>query len=55
VKAVRDAQKLLYAKDPIFLPLVSGYVYTAYTNRVHNVPDGLGTTAALLNTWWIEA
>jgi peptide/nickel transport system substrate-binding protein len=55
VQAVRDAQKLIYTKDPTFLPLVCGYTYTAYSSRVHNVPDGLGTTAQFLNTMWLES
>lgn len=54
VKAVRDAQNVIYAKDPMFLPLVSPYSYTAYRNAVHNVPAGIGSTALLLNTFWLE-
>ncbi len=55
VQAVRDAQKLIYTKDPTFLPLVCGYSYTAYSSRVRNIPDGLGSTSNLLNTMWMEA
>ncbi|MBI5289795.1 MAG: ABC transporter substrate-binding protein [Chloroflexi bacterium] len=55
VKAVRDAQKLIYAKDPTFLPLVSGYNYNAYSNKVHNLPAGIGATALFVHSVWIEA
>lgn len=55
VEAVRAAQKLIYTKDPTFLPLVCGYAYTAYSSQLHNVPDGLGTTMQFLNGMWLEA
>jgi ABC-type transport system substrate-binding protein len=55
LKAVRDAQIAIYEKDPTFLPFVSWYGYTAYSKKVHNIPEGLGTTALLVNDWWIEA
>ena len=54
VKAVRDAQTLIYAKDLVFLPLVSGYSYNAYSNKVHNLPSGIGATALFVNSVWIE-
>jgi peptide/nickel transport system substrate-binding protein len=55
IEAVRDAQRVIYEKDPMFLPLVCAYNYTAYNQAVHNVPEGLGTTAFLLNTMWLDA
>ncbi|MDP9236847.1 MAG: ABC transporter substrate-binding protein [Chloroflexota bacterium] len=54
-KAVRDAQKVIYSKDPAFFPLVTPYGYTAYSKKVHNVPGGIGLTGLLLSTPWIEA
>jgi peptide/nickel transport system substrate-binding protein len=54
IAAVRDAQKLIYAKDPAFLPLVSGYSYNAYSQRLHNLPTGIGSTSFLVNTMWLE-
>jgi ABC-type transport system substrate-binding protein len=54
VEAVREAQRVIYAKDPMFLPLVCGYVYTLYSDRLHNVTDGLGASSYLLNTMWLE-
>ena len=54
IEAVHDAQKLIYAKDPAGLPLVSWYGYTVYSRKMHNVPTGIGTTDRVLNTWWLE-
>jgi peptide/nickel transport system substrate-binding protein len=55
IKAVRDAQILIYEKGPTFLPFVSWFSYTAFAKKVHNIPSGVGTTALLLNTSWVEA
>ena len=52
--AVHDAQKLIYSKDPAFLPLVSPYAYMAYAKTVKNIPVGVGTTNFLLNTYWMD-
>lgn len=54
-KAVRDAQRLIYSKDPAFLPFVTPYGYTAYSKKVHNVPGGIGLTGLLLSNSWLEA
>ncbi len=54
IVAVREAQKLIYSKDPAFLPLVSGFSFSVYSNRVHNLPSGIGTTAFLVNSMWME-
>ena len=54
VQAVHDAQKLIYSKDPAFLPLVSPYQYTAYSQKLHNIPSGLGTTLYSLTDYWLE-
>ncbi len=53
--AVMDAQKLIYTKGPAFLPFVSPVGYTAYSNKVHNIPSGIGLTGLLISTTWLEA
>jgi peptide/nickel transport system substrate-binding protein len=55
IKAVRDAQVLIYEKGPTFLPFVSWYSYTAYAKKVHNIPSGIGLTGLLINSVWVEA
>ena len=52
--AVHDAQRIIYGKDPAFLPLVSPYLHLAYNPRVRSIPTGVGTTAYLLNTYWLD-
>ena len=53
-EAVHAAQKLIYSKDPAFLPLVSPYGYMAYSKVVKNIPTGVGTTNYLLNDYWMD-
>ncbi|MBF6598882.1 MAG: ABC transporter substrate-binding protein [Dehalococcoidia bacterium] len=55
IAAVHEAQKVIYAKDPITFPLVTPYDYAAYGTRVHAYPAGIGTTAFLINTFWLSA
>lgn len=55
IAAVRDAQRVIYANDPAFLPLVSPYDYTAFGSRVKDMPGGVGSTANLINTWWLDS
>ncbi len=57
VKAVRDAQKLIYSKGPTLYPLVTPFSYTVYNSKFHNVTTGLGPAAnALANiAAWLEA
>jgi peptide/nickel transport system substrate-binding protein len=54
VQLVRDAQRLIYAKDPISLPLVTPFIHTAWRKNVKNIPTGVGTSSFLINTHWIE-
>lgn len=54
-RAVLDAQRLIYAKDPMFLPLVTPYMYWAYSNKLHNIPTGIGTTQYSLSDFWLES
>ena len=55
IDAVREAQKVIYAKDPMFLPLISPYQYEVYRPTVHDIPSGVGTTRFLLNTLWLDS
>ena len=57
VKAVRDAQKLIYSKGPTLYPLVTPFSYVVYSKKLHNVTTGLGPAAnALANiSTWLEA
>ncbi len=53
--AVHDAQKLIYSKDPAFLPLVGPYLHMIYSKKLHNIPSGVGTTSYSLANYWIES
>jgi ABC-type transport system substrate-binding protein len=57
IAAVREAQRLIYEAGPTFLPIVTPFGYTVYSNRLHNQATGLGpATNALVNiASWIEA
>ena len=52
--AVHAAQRVIYGKDPAFLPLVSPYIYMVYSKVVKNIPVGVGTTNYLLNDYWMD-
>ncbi|MBF6600478.1 MAG: ABC transporter substrate-binding protein [Dehalococcoidia bacterium] len=53
-KAVQEAQRMMYAKGPMFLPLVTPYAFTLFQPYVHNIPSGIGAGSALfLNTIWL--
>jgi peptide/nickel transport system substrate-binding protein len=52
---VHDAQRLIYEKDPMYLPLASPFVYIAYSKRLRNIPTGVGTTAYSLSSYWLDA
>jgi peptide/nickel transport system substrate-binding protein len=53
IKSVHDAQKVIYSKEPAYLPLVTPYMFQAYWPEVHNIPGGVGTTQFLLNMFWL--
>lgn len=55
LEAVHDAQKLIYSKDPSFLPLVGPYLHMVYSKKLHNIPAGIGTTSYSLANYWLEA
>lgn len=51
---VRDVQRAIYAKGPMFLPICTPFSFTLYQQNVHNIPTGIGTASALfLNTTWM--
>ena len=56
IEAVHDAQKLIYSKDPAYLPIYSSYTNFLYWNFVKNHPHtrGLGFTYLLINDWWLD-
>ena len=55
IGAVHDAQRLIYSKDPGFLPLIGPYQHIVYAKTMHNVPAGVGTTAYSLADYWLDA
>jgi peptide/nickel transport system substrate-binding protein len=55
VKAVQDVQRKIYAKAPVFLPLVTPFIRTLYWNFVKNVPVGLGNTGLqVARSVWLD-
>jgi peptide/nickel transport system substrate-binding protein len=54
LEAVHAAQKVIYAKEPIMLPLVSPIQRIAFDKRVKNITAGIGTSAYLVNTFWLD-
>ncbi len=51
---VRDVQKLIYSKGPMFLPICTPYSFTLYQPYVMNVPTGIGGSANFLNRTWLN-
>lgn len=54
IEAVREAQRVIYARDPISLPLVTPYQHVAWRKNVKNIPAGIGTSSFLVNTFWMD-
>jgi peptide/nickel transport system substrate-binding protein len=54
IQAVHDAQKRSYARDPMMLPLVTPYNHLVWSDKVHNIPAGIGTSSFMVNTSWME-
>lgn len=54
IAAVHDAQRLIYGKEPAFLPLVGPYLHMIYSKRLHNIPSGVGTTFYSLADYWLD-
>jgi peptide/nickel transport system substrate-binding protein len=55
IELVHEAQRVIYAKDPVSLPLVSPINNIAWRRSVKNIPTGIGTTSFLINTYWLDA
>jgi ABC-type transport system substrate-binding protein len=53
IQAVHDAQKVIYDKDPIMLPLVTPVDHYVYPGSVRNITTGIGTSNYLLNDFWL--
>jgi peptide/nickel transport system substrate-binding protein len=54
-KKVQDVQRMIYAKGPAFLPLVTPYAYTLYQKYVKSISVNLGTASGLfLNTAYLD-
>jgi hypothetical protein len=45
---------MIYAKGPMFLPIVTPYNFTLYQSYVKNVPEGLGVSGLFLNTTYLD-
>jgi ABC-type transport system substrate-binding protein len=54
VESVREAQRLIYSKEPISLPLVTPFNHIAWRQNVKNIPTGIGTSSFLVNTFWMD-
>ena len=54
VQKMHDLQRLIYEKGPTFIPFVSPYSFTLYQPRVKEYPQGLGSSALYVNTWYLE-
>jgi ABC-type transport system substrate-binding protein len=54
IETIREVQRMLYAKGPAFLPLMSWISFTLYQGSVKNIPRGLGATGLYLNNWWLD-
>lgn len=54
IEAVHEAQRVIYAKDPMMLPLVTPYNHVAYRRVVKNIPTGIGTSQYIVNTAWMD-
>lgn len=55
VDLVHQAQRVIYAKEPISLALVTPYVNMAWRKNIKNIPTGVGTSSFLINTTWMDS
>lgn len=56
IDAVHEAQRLVYSKDPAFLPFYSSFSNTLYWDFVRDPPQarGLGVTYLFLHDLWMD-
>lgn len=55
IRLTHDAQKLIYEKDPMMLPLVTPYNHLVYRNAVRNITSGIGTSAYIVSSFWLDS
>jgi len=53
-KKVQEVQRMIYAKGPMFLPLVTPFSFTLFQDYVKNIPQGLGASGTFLNTNYLD-
>jgi peptide/nickel transport system substrate-binding protein len=51
---VREAQRLVYDKGPVYLPIVNWLSYTMYQPFVKNITTGLASMDQYLNNTWLD-
>ncbi len=54
IAAVLEAQRVIYAKDPMMLPLVTPYNHLVWNRLVKNIPSGIGTSQYIVNSAWMD-
>lgn len=54
IRLTHDAQKLIYEKDPMMLPLVTPYNHLVYRNSVRNITAGIGTSNYIVSSFWLD-
>jgi peptide/nickel transport system substrate-binding protein len=55
IELVHEAQRVIYRKDPVSLPLVTPVNNMAWRRAVKNIPTGIGSSSFLVNTFWIDS
>jgi peptide/nickel transport system substrate-binding protein len=55
IELVREAQRVIYGKDPISLPLVTPINNIAWRKVLKNIPTGIGSSSFLVNTFWLDS
>ncbi|HYM15364.1 MAG TPA: ABC transporter substrate-binding protein [Dehalococcoidia bacterium] len=53
-KKVQDVQRQIYAKGPMFLPLVTPYSFTLYQQYVKSIPVQIGASSLFLTTTYLD-
>jgi peptide/nickel transport system substrate-binding protein len=53
-KKVQDVQRQIYAKGPMFLPVVTPYSFTLYQPYVKSIPVQIGASSLFLTTTYLD-
>jgi ABC-type transport system substrate-binding protein len=53
-KKVQDVQRQIYAKGPMFLPIVTPYSFTLYQPYVKSIPVQIGASSLFLSTTYLD-